>query len=154
MTGKAEFNAEEWSTILQGPPIAGMVVITSERGGTLRESVSMARAYAEARQQHGESELLDEILSSQPEFDPTRFRDPGALREGGLQQLRQAVTLLREKATPEEVESYGRFVQTLAEKVASAHKEGGVLGVGGKPVSASEQAALDEIQSALANDQP
>jgi len=45
MTKKAEFNAEEWSVVLQGPPIAGMMVITAERGGTLRESVSMGKAY-------------------------------------------------------------------------------------------------------------
>jgi hypothetical protein len=38
---------------------------------------------------------------------------------------------------------------TLADTVARAHKEGGVLGIGGKEVSESEQAALDEIAAVL-----
>jgi hypothetical protein len=33
--------------------------------------------------------------------------------------------------------------------VAHAHKEGGVLGIGGKEVSAEEQAALDELSAKL-----
>lgn len=149
MTTKAEFNAEEWSTVLQGPPIAGMIVITAERGGTLRESISMGRAYVDARQQQGPSGLLDEIVSAQPELDPTRFSSPEALKQGGLQVLRDAVQLLEQKATPEEAERYKHFIRTVAEKVANAHREGGVLGMGGKPVSDSERAALDEIQAAL-----
>ena len=62
MTGKADFTQEEWKVVLEGPPSAGMIVLTAQRGGTIRESVAMARAYAEARQQHGESQLLDEIV--------------------------------------------------------------------------------------------
>jgi hypothetical protein len=33
--------------------------------------------------------------------------------------------------------------------VAHAHKEGGVLGIGGKEVSEQEQTALDELARAL-----
>ena len=40
---------------------------------------------------------------------------------------------------------YKRFVYSLAESVAHAHKEGGFLGIGGKPVSEREQTALDAI---------
>ena len=154
MTRKADFNAEDWSVVLQGPPIAGMIVITAERGGTLRESVSMGQAYVEARQQQGESELLGEILAARPELDQTRFSSPDELRSQGLARLRDAVQLLEQKATPEEVEDYKQFIVTLAAKVASAHKEGGFLGAGGKPVSESEQAALDEIASTLGLQQP
>ncbi len=149
MTRKADFNAEDWSVVLQGPPIAGMIVITAERGGTLRESVSMGQAYVEARKQHDESELLGEILAARPELDQTRFSSPEELRSQGLQRLRDAVQLLEQTATPEEVEDYKQFIVTLADKVAGAHKEGGFLGAGGKPVSDSERAALDEIAATL-----
>jgi len=57
--------------------------------------------------------------------------------------------LLGQKATPEEVEGYRKFVLSLAERVAAAHKEGGFLGVGGEEVSDAEQKALDEVASAL-----
>ena len=33
----------------------------------------------------------------------------------------------------------------VAQAAAEAHKEGGFIGIGGKPISDKEQAALDEI---------
>jgi hypothetical protein len=63
--------------------------------------------------------------------------------------LREAIGILSGKATPEEVDDYKRFVMTVAQTVAAAHKEGGFLGIGGKPVSDAENRALDEISTAL-----
>jgi hypothetical protein len=149
MTKKADFNAEEWSLVLEGPPIAGMLVITAQRGGTLRETVSMAKAYTEARQQAGASELLDEIVSASPEMDRNRFRSQEEFREGGPRRIREAVDLLEGKATPDEVDAYRKFVLDLTERVAAAHKEGGFLGIGGEEVSDAERKALDEVAAAL-----
>ena len=47
MTAKASFTPEEWDLILEGPPFAGLVVSTAERGGTFREAFSIAKAYGE-----------------------------------------------------------------------------------------------------------
>ena len=105
MTGKADFTPEEWETVLQGPPTAGMIVVTAQRGGTFRETLSIAKAYVEARQHHGESELLDEIVSTRPELDHTRYHSAEELKEHGLQHLRDAVGLLERKATPEELDA-------------------------------------------------
>ena len=153
MTGKADFSPEEWEVVLTGPPSAGMIVITAQRGGTFRESFSMAKAYGEARKQHGESELLDEIASTKPEIDRTRYHSPEELKEHGLQHLRDAIELLERKATPEEVDQYRRFVVTLANRVAEAHREG-FLGLSGERVSEAERAAVAEIASALGTDSP
>ena len=150
MTTKADFNAEEWSLLLEGPPTAGMIVISAERGGMLRESISVGQAYAEARQQEGPSELLDAIVSEQPQLDPSRYRGSVEdLRTAGLQRLREAVAVLEERATPEEVDDYRRFVLSVAERAAQAHKEGGFLGVGEQRVSERERAALDEIAATI-----
>lgn len=149
MTTKADFNAEEWSTVAEGPVVAGMIVITAQRGGTLRESLQLGKAYAEARQSQGSSELLDGIVSEQPQVSPARYQTPEELREQGLARLREAVELLRQKASPDEVEDYKRFVVELAERAAAAHKEGGFLGIGGQEVSDAERAAIDEIRAAL-----
>jgi hypothetical protein len=143
MTGKADFSEEEWELILEAPPGAGVIVVMADRGGTIRESFSMAKAYAEARQQHGASQLLDEVVSTKPKVDRSRHGSFEELKEHGLQQLRDGVAVLNAKATPEEVDDYRRFVLTLAERVAAAHKEGG------EQTSAAERAALDEIASAL-----
>ena len=149
MTKKADFNADEWSTIAEGPLLAGMRVITAARGGTIRESLAMGQTYARARRQQGESELLDDLVSAPPSVDQNRIRSAGDLVSASSERLREALGLLQEKATPEEVDAYKRFVLTAAEAAANAHKEGGFMGVGGKQVSDEEQAALDEIAATL-----
>jgi hypothetical protein len=149
MTRKADFNAEEWERVVRGPVLAGLRVIAADRGGTLRESVSMAQAYNEARAQHGESELLDELVATPPQLDPRQLGSPQEAPSKALEGLAEAVRILEAKATPEEVDGYRRFVLGLAERVARAHKEGGFLGVGGKEISDEEQRALDEIIATL-----
>jgi hypothetical protein len=149
MTKKAEFNAAEWSKMVEGPVLAGMRVITADRGGSIRESMAMGRVYTHARQQQGQSELLDELVSSPPAMEPGKVRSAGELGPASTEGLRTALQLLEQKASPEEVEAYKGFVREVAGAVAGAHKEGGFLGVGGNEVSAEEQAALDEIEAAL-----
>ena len=143
MTTKNDFDAEQWKLVAEGPVTAGMMVLGAEGGGTFRETFALARAYADARKQHGESELLDEIVSSKPEFDRHRYKSNEELQENGVQRIADAVALLGEKATPEEVADYKEFVATLALTVASAHKEHG------QQISPKEQAALDEIRARL-----
>src|SRR2546423_3381773 len=150
MTRKAEFNAEEWSTVVEGPLYAGMRVISADRGGPLRESLALGRVYQEARAGHGESGLLDELVKSPPSIDPDRLREAGGnIGAVASERLREAMRILEAKASPEEIDVYKRFVMTVAQAVASAHKEGGFLGIGGKQISDAENQALDEISIAL-----
>ena len=149
MARKADFNADEWSTVVEAPLLAGMRVATADRGGTIRESVAMAKTYANARRQQGESELLDDIVSAPPAMDPERVRASGDIGHASTERLREAVQLLEQGASSEEVEAYKRFVLTVAEAAASAHREGGFMGVGGKQVSDTEQAALADIAATL-----
>jgi hypothetical protein len=150
MTRKADFNAEEWSTVVDGPLYAGMRVISADRGGALRESLAMGRVYQDARQHHGENELLDELVKSAPSIDQEQVRDAGGdLAAVTSQQLGEAIRILETKATPTEVDDYKKFVMTVAQAAATAHKEGGFLGIGGKQVSDAEHQALDEISIAL-----
>ncbi len=143
MTAKADFTPEEWQVVLEGPPSAGMIVVTAQRGGTFRETISIAKSYMEARKQHGESELLDEIVSAKPEIDHTRYHSVEELKEKGLQHLRDAVEVLGRKATREEIEDYRRFALNLADKVATAHREGG------ESISSAERTAIEEIAASL-----
>jgi hypothetical protein len=149
MTKKGDFNADEWTLVLEGPPTAGMIVITAQKGGTIRESLSMAKTYTQAREQFAGTELLDDILAAKPELDPKRYRSPEELHDQGRQRIRDALALLEQKATPDEVDAYKRFVLAVAERAAKAHKEGGFLGVGGEEVSENERAALDELAATL-----
>jgi hypothetical protein len=143
MTTKAAFSPSEWQLVLEGPPAAGLLVITASHGGTFRETFAMSKAYVEARAQHGESELLDEIVAEKPRMERGKVHNPEELRDQELDCLRDATTLVEDKATVEERDDYRRFVLTVANKVAAAHREGG------KQVSPEEQQAIQDITTAL-----
>jgi len=143
MTTKAAFSPDEWTQVLQAPPTAGTIIITADHGGMFRETYAMSKSYAEARRQHGESELLDEIVSAKPELDHHRYKTPEELRQHGVGLIRDAVAVVAAKATAEELGEYRRFVLTLANNVAAAHKEHGVA------VSPAEAAAVQGIIEAL-----
>ncbi len=143
MTTKAAFSPEEWTSVLKGPPSAGMIVVAAASGGMFRETMAIPKAYVEARAMHGQSELLDEIVAAKPKMEHTRYHSIEELKDAGLQHLRTAVTLLENKATPDEVDEYRRFILTLANKVAAAHREEG------QQVSPPEAAAIDQIAEAL-----
>jgi hypothetical protein len=143
MTTKAAFSPSEWQLVLEGPPTAGLLVITASHGGMFRETIAMSKAYAEARAQHGESELLDEIVAEKPGMERGKAHNPEELRDQGLNCLRDVTTLLEHKATVEERDDYRRFVLTVANKVAAAHREEG------KQVSPAEEQAIQDITTAL-----
>jgi hypothetical protein len=144
MTGSADFTPEEWDVVREGPTSAGMIVSTAQRGGSFREAFAMAKAYTEARKEHGDSALLDELVSHKPEMDKTKSHSAEELKEHGLQRIREAVALVEQKATPDELGDYRRFITSLAERVAGAKGEGD-----GDKVSDAERAAIAEINEAL-----
>ena len=148
MTGKADFTEEEWTLLSEGPTSAGMIVIAADRGGSIRETFSMAKAYAEARREHGASQVLDDIVGEKPKVDRERAASPEELKAHLLIEIQDAMELLRKKATPEEAEQYRKFVLAVANRVAEARKEG-FMGLSGERVSEPEHQALDAIAKAL-----
>jgi hypothetical protein len=146
MTAKSDFTEQEWDTVLKGPPAAGMLVATAARGGSFKESFAIAKSYAEARQQHGASELLDAIASAKPEVDHHFYHSVDDQKAAALKHIRDATEVVESKATPDEVNDYRRFVLTLSDHVANAHREHGVA------VSAGEQTAIADITEALGGD--
>lgn len=143
MTTQSDFTEQEWDLLREGPTTAGMIVLTAAHGGTFRETLAMGKAYAEAHEHPGESELVDALVAAKPKAEHTRFHSPEELKEHGLQLLHDAADLLAGKATSEESDGYRRFVLSLAEKVAAAHREGDVA------ISDPERRALDEIAASL-----
>lgn len=149
MTSKAAFNAEEWPVIVNAPYLTAMLVMAASRGGRMRETLAIAQAYASARQ-HYRDELLQQILTTPPSFDPTTpAGNPDEFHQEALATLRRALSILTQHATEDEINPYKRFVYFVAETVAQAHREGGFLGVRGKQMSDPEQERLDEIAGIL-----
>jgi hypothetical protein len=141
MTGKADFSEEEWELVREGPPTAGMAALLAESGGTFRETWALAKSYADARKEHGESELLDALVADKP--DVKRYKTSEDLEREGLARLTDAVALLEQKASADEVDAYRKFTLGVAERVAAAHKEGG------QQVSDGERAAIEKVSACL-----
>ncbi len=154
MATKADFNAEEWEQIAGAPAIAGFIAIASQRGGTIRETMAMGKAYAEAKKSHGDSDLLGEIVATPPHPDLKGLENHEQLKVEGLAKLREAVELLESKATPEDVDAYKAFTLTVAQRAAEADKSGGVFGIGGERVTDAEREALAAIAETLGTEPP
>ena len=89
----------------------------------------------------GGRELLDALVAEKP--DIKRYHSPEEIETTGLGRLTEAVTLLEQKATPDEAEAYRKFALAVAERVAEAHKEGG------EQVSEAERAAIEKVSASL-----
>ncbi len=148
MTQKADFNAEEWDAVRRGPAAAAILVIASQRGGTVRESFAVGKVYTQAAQS-GSGGILAEIVSDPPKIDRGHLGTPEELPVRVPQAISEAVSLLAGRATPEEVDAFKRFCLDVAEHAAEATKSGDFLGIGGKRISEKESAALDQIASTL-----
>ena len=145
MTGKAEFNAEEWDVVVGAPLLGAMMVMAADKGGSFREALAVARNHADAREAH-DGELMSAILASAPATDASkRAGARGDLASAAPAALREAIAILERAATPEEVVEYKRFAYSLAESAARAHREGGLLRRAASDISEAEQAALDAI---------
>ena len=148
MTTKTDFNAEEWERVEQAPALAALMVIFADRGGVIRESIALGKAYAEARADGG-SELIQALVETPPRLNPKDMGPADQLRAELPKRVEEALGVVEEKVTPEEAQEYRQFILRVADVVAHAAKEGGVLGIGGKEVSEQEQAALDQLASTL-----
>ncbi len=145
MATKADFNAEEWSKLVEGPLLAGLRVSKASGGGKIREAVAVARVYGEARKAQGDSTLLDEITASPPGVEKMApGDDPAAVVAA---RLKEALSIIDAKGSPEDADAYRRFVVAVARAAAEAHEEGGFIGIGGRKISDEEAEALKAIQA-------
>jgi len=66
-----------------------------------------------------------------------------------MEQIRAAISILKSKANAEESAAYRTLIYGVAEKVANAASEGGILGFGGTRVSSGEEGFLSELRDTL-----
>src|SRR6202035_495409 len=98
MTKRADFNAEEWATVVDAPIYAALRVIAASHGGTLRQSLALVAVYQEARANRTQSELLDELVKSPPAIGADELRHAQSdIAEVAQQKLRDALGIVRSK---------------------------------------------------------
>jgi hypothetical protein len=155
--GSKSFTRDEWELLADAALAASASIALSEPGGGRREADAVLRGWREAPDLYADSDLILALVRAfgpDTRTGPTRPPPSGQptfddVVDEALRLCRQAIELLSTRGTPEDVEDYQHFVLFLARRVAGASTEGGILGLGGEPISSAERAVLHGIADAL-----
>lgn len=165
MTRRESFRRDEWLLLGDAPLAAGAAVAIAEEGGGRREAAAIVSGWREAGRMFADSELIVELVAGldpedreqqEQEQDAEQGEPPAfdALIDEALSLCGSAVQLLAARATPAETEAYKGFVMHIAQRVAMAESEQGLLGIGGEPISRAERGVMREIAMALGYKRP
>lgn len=129
--------------------------------GAMKEALSAARNIAEASKAP-QDELMTALLAefknretakeAQPQLESRQ--DPAQAKAGLLVKVRDAASVVDQKASVDEAKGYRAWLYQIAVDAANASKEGGFLGIGAVRVSDAEKAALHELAVILAIEPP
>ena len=158
MTSKADYTDDGWKRLLRAPLVGGMAISIADPGGPIeltKESMATLRA---AVTPPGEEELLVAVAQDlkaaleQKQNPMSGFKVENAALAGQqiLDELREVDRIVREKATPEEAQAFGRWMVAIAQAAADAAKEGGFLGFGAEQVSKGEHTMLEQLRGVFA----
>lgn len=155
---KDNFTAEEWRALLSAPMLAGYAVAgsaPSRQEDFVREMAALADGIAEGERRATKDSLLGAVVADiiadaedgqRGQTEKLSLQD---VRGRALETCRAAAAVLKAKAGPAEAYEYKRWVLVVAERVASASKDGGLFGFGGEQVSGEEVATINEIGEAI-----
>jgi hypothetical protein len=141
MLTKNDFAASDWSTLSDTPYLVGLATLLAEPSGlgTIKEAIAITMAIWEY--QTSEIPLIRD-LTSRTELQAAQDSQGGlsknVMRDLALEHARSSMAMLSGRADPEEIDAYRKLLYSVGEKVANASREGGILGFGGKAVSAAE----------------
>lgn len=162
MANKEAFSAEEWNLVRVAPILVMTGVAAADPGGLIgafKESFSGVGAMMGAFKENRGLELMGALLAEKSM--PSMPDKKQMLGEGTVEQqsanfknavlgiVKQALDLIKGKASAEEAAAYEKMMASVAEHVANAAKEGSFFGFGGERVSAGEKAFLDELKAVL-----
>jgi hypothetical protein len=140
---RADYTAGEWRALRHAPTYAGQIISTAEPGRAFWETLSLARAFEDARAEAPRSELLDDIVADRPHVGRLRVRSSDDAREHAVKRLRAAVAIVEKKGDVYDARAYARFALEVAETVARAYP------VCGQPASPAEEEVLGGIAEGL-----
>lgn len=162
MAKQEAFTTEEWALLRLAPSLVSggtAAAVPSGLFSSIKEATAGAGAMMAAYESAGPGNELFAALAADRSIpgmpDPKTLLGDGPreqqmqnFKSAVLDRVRQAVALVAQKASVAEADAYRAMVVAVAEKAASASKEGGFLGFGGVLVSDKEQAFIGEVRRA------
>ena len=159
MTARSDFTDAEWSTLVEVPVLAMLCASLADddsRLGYLREVAAGSEAITRAVEKYPDNEPIAAIAWAMEDEEvgrafATAMRGLSAeqMTERLFARCRQAMALLAEKAEPAEMSAFATWILDIAAKVALATSKGGILGIGGEPITKEERTFLQRLANAL-----
>jgi uncharacterized protein (DUF1697 family) len=156
----ANYTSEELLKIAGGVMISGMAVAMVDAGivSTAIEASAMAKEIAGAAKKYPNNAVIQTLFSEEAikkakadnpapiEIKATDMKPDTAVATATTK-INEALAILTQKATPEDVQQYKEFIYACADRVANAAGSG-LFGSGIK-VSEKEAAALSTLKGVL-----
>jgi hypothetical protein len=157
MTTHADFTEAEWAKLYRAPLVAGIGVTLADPGGPIEISKEGMAAMRTAVTPSGGQGLVADLSADLKvvlearknpvtDFKPGTGVDP---LEMIMDELRDAIRIVSERANPEEATAYRTWILDSARNAAEAAKEGGFFGVGAVQVSEGEASFLSKLEEML-----
>ena len=161
MAKQDAFTAEEWTLLRLAPSFVSGGMVAADPSGifsSIKEAAAGAQGMAQAFKSNSGIELFgalaaDHSIPGMP--DPKAMLGEGSrekqmqnFKTAVLDRVKSAVDLVTRKGSADEATAYRKMLADVAERAASASKEGGFLGFGGVPVSNKESAFISEVKRA------
>ncbi len=157
MTDRQAFTQEQWLALVEAAPaIARAVASTAGSAGQSETELGAFIQLVEQAAADAPTGLLGAVVGD------TYGRLAGGLPApdgsdlymAGIEAARRAGAILDVQADPSEAARVRAWYLSVAQKVAEASREGGVLGIGGEKVSNFEREAIKAIADALGANAP
>jgi hypothetical protein len=153
------FESDEWDLLLLAPWTVAMGIVhadMSDSAGRRRELDALMERLRMTQAGDEPSRLVRSIAIELVGGRAVSLRHgvvadegPDDLRERVLDRCRAVADILDIRAGRSEADAFKQWLMSLAETVAEAAREGGVLGIGGARVSERERSMLGSLARAL-----
>jgi hypothetical protein len=162
----SNFSADEINLLRRTILEAGAAMVALEPGGMIRQALAVFKALAEADETFEGDVFIHTLVKVQPQEEKPDLTDeeiesleadeePQSYEQNKAEMLadcREAVTLLQDQGTPQQLAEYRQLVLSVVERAAKATRKGGFLGIGGKRLDEAEAELIAEIRQALGAD--
>ncbi len=159
MSKKTDYTSEEWKAISSAPVAAGLLISLADASGAVglaKEAIAIGQAISQSTESDVPDivkALAEDVKSGggRPAFPDLPAGDRTATMDALIGAIKSAVLAVESKS-PGELDAFKQWLVSVATSVSLASKEGGFLGMGGTPVSDSEQQALKQLTDLLGVD--
>lgn len=166
------FTEDQWFVISSAPSLVGSAMAVAGRSGvmgTMREIMTSGQTLAAGGEKYPNNPLIQAIVPDRntdrdqakaqlmasrdklmEQLKEQGIQSPEDMADFAIQSLENALSMIGDVASYQDVAEYKEWVMETGQAVAEAAKEGGFFGMGGQQVSDAESAFLSRVRQITA----